>query len=78
MATQTDYNDPRYGQAAAEIMRRHANGEPEANIASAMPDLVMLTGLTRGKEMVDENPPSQGLRRAGDLAAERSESDEIR
>ncbi len=73
MATQTDYNDPR-----AEILRTHDNGEPEANIASAMRDLLMLTGLARGEEMVDENPPSQALGRAGDLAAERSESDEIR
>ena len=33
---QIDYNDPRYAQAAAEILRRHDGGEPEANITSAV------------------------------------------
>ena len=36
MSIQIDYNDPRYAQAAAEILRRYDNGEPEANITSAV------------------------------------------
>ena len=69
MAAQIDYNDPRYAQAAAEILRRHDNGEPEANITSAVRDFLILTGLASGEEMVEENPPAQGSRRAVDLTA---------
>ena len=45
MSIQLDYNDPRYTQAAAEILRRHDNSEPEANITSAVRDFLILTGL---------------------------------
>ena len=69
MSIQIDYNDPRYAQAAAEILRRHENGEPEANITSAVRDFLILTGLVRAEEIVEENPPAQGSRRAVDLAA---------
>ena len=65
MAIQVDYNDPRYAQAAAEILRRHDNGEPEVNITSAVGDFLILTGLASG----EENPPAQGSCRAVDLAA---------
>ena len=68
MSIQIDYNDPRYAQAAAEILRRYDNGEPEANITSAVRDFLILTGLVRGDEIVEENPPAQGSRRAVDLA----------
>ena len=69
MSIQIDYNDPRYAQAAAEILRRHDSGEPEANITSAVRDFLILTCLVRGDEIVEENPPAQGSRRAVDLAA---------
>ena len=69
MAGQIDYNDPQYAQSAAEILRRHDNGEPEANITSAVRDFLILTGLASGEEMVEENPPAQGSRRAVDLTA---------
>ena len=69
MAVQIDYNDPRYAHAAAEILRRHDNGEPEANITSAVRDFLILTGLASTAEMVEENPPAQGSRRAVDLTA---------
>ena len=69
MAIQIDYNDPRYAKAAAEILRRHDAGEPEANITSAVRDFLILTGLASGEEMIEENPPAQGSRRAVDLAA---------
>ena len=69
MSVQIDYNDPRYAQAAAEILRRHNAGEPEANITSAVRDFLIVTGLVRGDEIVEENPPAQGSRRAVDLDA---------
>ena len=69
MSIQIDYNDTRYAQAAAEILRRHDSGEPEANITSAVRDFLIVTGLVRGDEIVEENPPAQGSRRAVDLAA---------
>ncbi len=69
MSIQIDYNDPRCAQAAAEILRRHEAGEPEANITSAVRDFLIVTGLVRGDEIVEENPPAQGSRRAVDLAA---------
>ena len=45
MSIQIDYNDPQYAQAAAEILRRHDSGEPEANITSAVRDFLIVTGL---------------------------------
>ena len=69
MSIHIDPNDPRYRHAAAEILRRHGNGEPEANITSAVRDFLILTGLVRSEEMVEENPPSETSRRAVDLTA---------
>ena len=69
MSIQIDYNDPRYAQAAADILRRYDNGESEANITSAVRDFLILTGLVRSDEIVEENPPAQGSRRAVDLTA---------
>ena len=39
-----DYEDPKYIRAAAEILRRHANYESEAEITSAVRDFLILTG----------------------------------
>ena len=69
MAAHIDQNDPRYPEAAAEILRRHDRGEPEANITSAVRDFLILTGLARSEEIIEENPPSEGSRRAVDLTA---------
>ena len=69
MVLHIDSNDPRCAQAAAEILRRYDNGEPEANITSSVRDFLIATGLASGEEMVEENPPAQGSRRAVDLAA---------
>ena len=69
MAVHIDPNDPKYREAAAEILRRHDNFEPEANITSAVRDFLILTGLVRGDEMVEENPPASTSRRAVDLTA---------
>ena len=53
MSIQIDYNDPQYAQAAAEILRRRENGEPEANITSAVRDFLIVTGLVRADEIVE-------------------------
>ena len=69
MATHMNYKDPRYADAAAEILRRHDDFQTEANITSAVRDFLILTGLARSDEIVEENPPSGASRRAVDLTA---------
>ena len=69
MVTHLDTNDPRYARAAAAILERHQRGEPEANITSAVRDFLIRTGLVKADQMVEENPPSDGSRRAVDLTA---------
>ena len=69
MAIHINYNDPRYAESAAEILRRHDRGEPEANITSAVRNFLTSTGLARHEEIVEEDPPAQGSRRAVDLTA---------
>ena len=64
----TDDN-PRGEQAAAEILRRHADGEPEANITSAVRNFLTVTGLVQDDEVVEETPPAEGSRQAVDLTA---------
>ena len=61
--------DPRYREAAAEILRRHDGAQPEANITSTVRDFLILTGLAQSHEIVEENPPSDSSRRAVDLTA---------
>ena len=58
-------------QAAAEILRRHDKGEPEANITSAVRNfLTVPPASSRTRTIVEEeNPPAEGSRRAVDLAA---------
>ena len=69
MAVHIDINDPRYRDTAAQILLRHENFQPEANITSAVRDLLILTGLARSEEIAEENPPSDASRRAVDLIA---------
>ena len=42
---------------------------PEANITSAVRDFLINSGLVRGEDVHEENPPSQGSRQAVDLRA---------
>ena len=69
MTDHLDYNDPACKEAATELLRRHDLGEPEANITSAVRDFLIATRLARSDEIVEEDPPAQGSRRAVDLAA---------
>ena len=69
MPTQLDLDDSRYQTAAGEILRRHDNFELEANITSAVRDFLILTGLAKSEEIVEEAPPARGSGRAVDLTA---------
>ena len=69
MESHLDIDDPRYRDAALAILRRHGNNEVEANIASAVRDFFILTGLANADEIVEENPPTNESRRAVDLTA---------
>ncbi len=59
----------RFSDLAADILRRHDNREPEANITSAVRDFLINSGLVRGEDIHEENPPSQSSRQAVDLRA---------
>ena len=67
--THIDLEDPRYREAAGQILSRHEALQPEANITSAVRDFLTATGLARSEEIIEENPPSDGSRRAVDLTA---------
>ena len=69
MPSQLKPDDPAASDAAAEILRRHELGQPEANITSAVRDFLVAAGLAKSEEIVEEHPPSDGSRRAVDLIA---------
>ena len=69
MTAHLNTSDSRYPASAGEILRRHDNGEAEANITSAVRDFLILTGLAKSHEIIEENPPSEGSRKAVDLTA---------
>ena len=69
MATHINLDDPRFRDAAAQILSRHDALQPEANITSAVRHFLVLTGLARNEEIIEENPPADSSRRAVDLTA---------
>ena len=69
MAIQIDYSDPKFAEAAAEILRRHKRGESEANITSAVRNFLTATKLVKSEQIDEENPPAEGSRCAVDLTA---------
>ena len=69
MPDQIDLDDPRYKEAASEILRRHDGYEAEANITSAIRDFLIVTGLAKSEEIDEEVPPATGSGRAVDLTA---------
>ncbi len=69
MLPHIDYNDPNIRAAAAEVLRRHENNEPEANITTAVRDFLVATRLVRSDEIGLEEHPALGSRRAVDLTA---------
>ena len=64
-----DPDDPQFPPLADNILDRHNNNEPEANITSAVRDFLILTGLATAEGIKEENPPSDTSRRAVDLTA---------
>ncbi len=64
-----DINDPKFKKLAAAVLLRHERGDAEANITSAIRDFLIETQLAKPDEIVEENPPSDGSRRAVDLTA---------
>ena len=60
-----------FSDLAADILRRHDNREPEANITSAVRDFLINSGLVRAEDILEENPPTQGSRQAVDLTGAR-------
>ena len=69
MTTQFNPDDPEIRAYAEAILRRHQNGEPEANITSAVRDFLIHTKLVNADEIVEEESPALGSRRAVDLTA---------
>ena len=51
MSLHIDPNDPNCKKAAAEILRRHDKGEPEANITSAVRNFLTVNGLVKDEEI---------------------------
>ncbi|MDE2815482.1 MAG: N-6 DNA methylase [Chloroflexota bacterium] len=62
-------NTAQLSDLAHDILRRHDNREPEANITSAVRRFLTDTGLVRDEDIQEENPPAQGSRQAVDLRA---------
>ena len=64
-----DIDRPKYPEAAANILQRHQEFDAEANITSAIRDFLVITGLARASQIVEETPPSSESRCAVDLTA---------
>ncbi len=69
MTTHLDIADPRYRQAAADLLYRHEHGDAEANITSAVRDFLITTLLAKPEEMREEVAPASGAHQAVDLVA---------
>ena len=69
MQRHLDTNDPKYADLAAAILWWYDNPKAEANITSAVRDFLTGTELVDASQIVEENPPAQGSRRAVDLTA---------
>ena len=72
MSLHIDPNDPNSKNAAAEILRRHDKGEPEANITSAVRNFLTVTSLVKDEEIFEENPLHVEVSEAGAAAAARA------
>ena len=70
MPTQLDTTDPKYPELAGNILERCEQGQAEANMTTAIQNFLAGTELVASREIVEENPPSDGSRRAVDLTAQ--------
>ena len=70
MTTQANnLDEARCREAAAEMLRRHANHEHEANITSAVRNFLTITELVESGMIAEETRPAPGSRSSVDLAA---------
>ena len=70
MTTQANnLDEARCREAAAEMLRRHANYEHEANITSAVRNFLTTTGLVETGMIAEETQPAPGSLNSIDLAA---------
>ena len=57
MTTQIDIDDPKYREAARQMLWRHDNFEAEANVTSAVRDFLITTGLAARRSSRRIRPP---------------------
>ncbi len=69
MPKHLDLDDPRYSEAAANILYQRQASIHETNITSAVQSFLTLTGLAREDQIVAEQAPAPGSRSAVDLKA---------
>ena len=69
MTNQPKMDDPRCREAAAELLRRHVDYEPEANITSAVRNFLTITGLVESGMIAEEVAPAPGSAKSVDLTA---------
>ena len=69
MPKHLDLDDPRYAEAAADILYQRQASIHETNITSAVRRFLTLTKLARDEEIVEEQSPAPGSRSAVDLIA---------
>ena len=63
------YDNAECREVAAEILRRHENGEAEANITSQIRQFLVRTGLVESSDIREEISPAEGSGNSVDLAA---------
>lgn len=66
MSAQQDVSDV-YAGLMAEVLRRHNQGQPEANICSAVRDFILNTDLARPAEINEEESPTEGALTSVDM-----------
>ena len=69
MTEYINYDDPKYAESAAEILRRHRENESEANVTSAIRDFLVDTKLVKRGQIDEETAPAHGSRGFVDLKA---------
>ena len=88
MALHIDIEDPGYRDAAAQILLRHDNFQPEANSTSAVRDFLILTGLARSDAFIEfkrrvgtttgGEPDPENVQQLDDYLAQSAEQGRVR
>ena len=69
MTTHFESTDPRFREAAEEILSRHSRNDAEANTTTAVRDFLVRTELVNPSETREEHAPALGSHNAVDLTA---------